>query len=402
MGIIKSLLENDVYKWNMSYAIMKTYPFAETVFEFKNRKDEKFNEDFVDEFKLEVSKLCTLRLKPEEKSFLLNKFYWIPKYFFDWFEGFKFDDSKLEVWLDEEDHFHVKSIGLAYENEFWEVPLLAIFSELRTRFFGFDKRKNNAEVLERLDEQIAMSNENSLWFSEFGLRRRFTYSVQDMVDKRLKESAKYLAGNSNVYMAFKYDMPISGTQAHSWVMLNNAFTGYRLGNYMSMQNWNNTFNGSNGIFLVDTIGSDQFLNNLSQLFAKSADGFRWDSGSWESFTTKIIDRLVELRVNPLTKTLIYSDSIDMKRFLDIYRNVKGRVGHVAAGIGGSLTNNTGLDGASPQVVMKLTKARINNTSSWINCVKCPDTKGKYMGDMKEVELCLRSIGREDELSNIKL
>lgn len=242
MGIIKSLLENDVYKWNMSYAIMKTYPFAETVFEFKNRKDEKFNEDFVDEFKLEVSKLCTLRLKPEEKSFLLNKFYWIPKYFFDWFEGFKFDDSKLEVWL----------------------------------------------------------------------------------------------------------------------------------------------------------------NNLSQLFAKSADGFRWDSGSWESFTTKIIDRLVELRVNPLTKTLIYSDSIDMKRFLDIYRNVKGRVGRVAAGIGGSLTNNTGLDGASPQVVMKLTKARINSTSSWINCVKCPDTKGKYMGDMKEVELCLRSIGREDELSNIKL
>jgi nicotinate phosphoribosyltransferase len=116
--IIKSLLENDVYKWNMSYAIMKTYPFAETVFKFKDRKNETFDQDFVDQFNLEVESLCALRLKPEEKKFLVSKFYWIPKYFFDWYENFKFDSSNLKVWLDEDKHFCVESRGLAYENEF--------------------------------------------------------------------------------------------------------------------------------------------------------------------------------------------------------------------------------------------------------------------------------------------
>lgn len=169
-----------------------------------------------------------------------------------------------------------------------------------------------------------------------------------------------------------------------------------------MKNWNDTFGGSNGIFLVDTIGIDQFLNNLPQLYAKAADGFRWDSGTWESFTSKVIARLVALKVDPLTKTLVYSDSINMQKFLDIYRNVRGRVGHVAAGIGGALTNNTGVENASPQVVMKLSEARINKNSPWIPCVKCPDTEGKYMGDKNEVELCLRTIGRDDELVHLGL
>lgn len=400
--IIRSLLENDVYKWNMSYAIMKTYPFAETVFKFKDRKNEVFDQDFVDQFNLEVESLCTLRLKPEEKKFLIAKFYWIPKYFFDWFENFKFDSSNLKVWLDDEKHFCMESRGLAYENEFWEVPLLAIFSELRTRYRGFDKKFNRAEALEILNGQIALSNENQLYFSEFGLRRRFSGAVQEMVDKVLVENSKCFVGNSNVYMAFKNNTPISGTQAHSWIMLNNAFVGYRLGNYHAMKNWNDTFGGSNGIFLVDTIGIDQFLNNLPQLYAKAADGFRWDSGTWESFTSKVIARLVALKVDPLTKTLVYSDSINMQKFLDIYRNVRGRVGHVAAGIGGALTNNTGVENASPQVVMKLSEARINKNSPWIPCVKCPDTEGKYMGDKNEVELCLRTIGRDDELVHLGL
>lgn len=68
--IIRSLLENDVYKWNMSYAIMKTYPFAETVFKFKDRKNEVFDQDFVDQFNLEVeSPFVRSALNQRRRSF---------------------------------------------------------------------------------------------------------------------------------------------------------------------------------------------------------------------------------------------------------------------------------------------------------------------------------------------
>lgn len=394
--IIRSLLENDVYKWNMAYAIMMKYPFAETVFKFKDRNNEVFDESFIEKFNLELASLSMLRLKADEKAFLIKRFHWIPRFFFDWFETFKFKPKEqVKVWLDEEGHFNMESTALAYENEFWEVPLLAIFTELREEYVGRRAKLNMAEVLERAEAQIELSNEKQLYFSEFGLRRRFCAIVQDRVDELIAKKAKYCIGNSNVYEAFRFDQKICGTQAHSWIMLNIAFNGYRLGNYHAMENWNSVFKGNNGIYLVDTIGIDIFLNNLTMLQAKAMDGARWDSGPWETFTTKVINRWRELNVNPQHKTMMYSDSINMFQYADIDANVKGRVGFNAAGMGGTWTNNTGISGKGVQCVMKLDRARINPASPWIFCVKCPDTDGKYMGDINEVEVCLKSTGRRD-------
>ena len=390
--IIRSLLENDVYKWNMSYAIMKTYPFAEAVFKFKDRNNEVFNENFLEDFTLELHKLAMLRLGANEKAFLIKSFYWIPKWFFDWFETFKFDPSKVRAWLDSEGHFQCEVEGLDYEVEFYEVPLLAIFTELREKFTGRFDKLQESDYLERAAAQIELSNREGLYFSEFGLRRRFCSVVQDKVDELIKKEAKYCLGNSNVYQAYRLEQKISGTQAHSWIMLNIAFNGYRLGNYHAMENWNKVFGGNNGIYLVDTIGIDQFLNNLTLLQAKALDGFRWDSGPWETFTSKIIKRLNELGVDPRTKKFIYSDSISMMDFSDIHNNVKGRVGFDAAGQGGTWTNNTGIPGKPVSCVLKLDRARINAHSPWIYCVKYPDTPGKAMGNPDEIELCKKSIG----------
>ena len=392
--MIRSLIENDVYKWNISYFYMMTYPFAEIEFEFVDRKKEEFDQDFVDEFKREFAALSGLTIKPGEKEFLISNFRWIPKYFFDWFcSSFRYRPDIIKAWLDEDHHFHVTFQGLAYEVTFYEMPVLVIFTGLRARYKGYDKQLNMKDVIDRAREQIDLSNAKGLSFSEFGLRRRFSGVVQDTVDDWIKKEAKYCVGNSNVYEAFRLDQKISGTIAHECSMVTNAFKGYRLGNYFLVEDWMKVFKGEVGIMLPDTIGIDAFLNNMSMLQAKAMDGVRHDSGRWETFTTKFIERWKELKVDPLSKTIVYSDGLDMFKFEDIYNNVRGRVGKVGSGIGGAFTNNTGIEGAKVECVCKARKVRINKTSSWINCVKCPDTDGKFMGDPSEVELCLKTVGR---------
>ena len=73
--IIRSKAENDVYKWNMSYLIMRLFPNLEVEFKFQNRKKgEKFDQDFVDAIKLEIQKLDFLALNDNEKEFMKRKF----------------------------------------------------------------------------------------------------------------------------------------------------------------------------------------------------------------------------------------------------------------------------------------------------------------------------------------
>ena len=106
------------------------------------------------------------------------------------------------------------------------------------------------DVLKRLDEKIALSNEHSLVFSEFGTRRRFSYAVQDAVVKRLKDNALYCVGTSNVHLAMKYDMKPIGTVAHEWIMFHGAQFGYSNANYTSCQfcNFITLPHGNNCVF----------------------------------------------------------------------------------------------------------------------------------------------------------
>ena len=393
--IIRSKAENDVYKWNMSYLIMRLFPNLEVEFKFQNRKKgEKFDQDFVDAIKLEIQKLDFLALNDNEKEFMKRKFWWIPGWYFDWYQSARiFNPDYYTVELDENGELVMLAKGPGYIITFSETVLLPIFSELRARYFGADIRVNQKEAEEKLIEQIELSNQNQLLFSEFGLRRRFSSNWHDRVDDIIKERAKYCVGNSNVYEAFRCDTGISGTQAHEIYMIYNALYGYRQGNYMCVEDWLKTFNGHIGILLGDTIGIDAFLGQLTTLHAKACDGFRHDSGPWETFTGKVVKKLQELHVDPKTKSVIYSNSINMFDLLDITNNVRGRFGTVAGGIGGALTNNTGIENANPNCVMKVSRVRFDKNSSWIDCVKCPDEAGKNMGAKIEVDYCLHTTGR---------
>jgi len=397
--IIRSKYENDVYQWNISYALMMKFPNMKVRFKFKNRRPgEKFDQKFIEDIKLEFAKLRMLKGTEEEKLRAAKKMWWLPLWYHDWFQNTDiYRPEAINPYLDENSEFQCIMEDYGWRGVFWETgSVLPIFSELRNLAYGYTYDKmNESEAIELLREQINLSNEHKLPFSEFGLRRRFNAAWQDKVDDIIKAEAKYCVGNSSVYQALRLDQPAVGTMAHSIFMAYNAVYGYREGNYKCVKDWMDVFNGHSGILLGDTIGQDSFLKCMTTLYMKASTGYRHDSGPWETATTKYINRLKELKVDPMHKSIVYSNSINMFDLDDIANNVRGRVGGVSGGIGGAFTNNIpSLKLANPNIVMKLDAIKLDENSPWVPCVKVPDEEGKAMGDPKEIDYCLYVTGRK--------
>jgi nicotinate phosphoribosyltransferase len=237
----------------------------------------------------------------------------------------------------------------------------------------------------KLKEKIDYSNQHQLYFSEFGTRRRFNYQVQHDVVKELSTNAHFCTGTSNVHLAMLYNMKPIGTVAHEWIMFHGANFGYKMANYKAFDAWTQVFDGSLGIALTDTYGSNAFFKNLSLKHAKLFDGLRQDSGDEKEFVEKAIHRYKELGVNPLLKTIVFSNALTFPKFKEIADYCKGKIGMCAAGIGTNLTNDVGCKPAN--IVMKLMACRMNSKQEWLDCIKISDDQGKAMGVQSEIEKC---------------
>lgn len=386
--MIVSILDNDLYKFSMGYAYMKLYPEAEGKFEFNDRNKTVFTDFMVERLKEEFAKLSSLFLTDDEKCWAIQTMPYIPAFYWEWLRSFRFDPSKIKVFLDENRHLHIEVTDKLYKVTLYEVPILATVSEVVNKTHVLNKEY----VLDRLEGKVKMSNENKLYFSEFGTRRRFSYEVQDMVVKYLKENARYCTGTSNVYLAMKYDMKPIGTVAHEWVMFHGSNFGYRRANYEAYEAWVKVFDGALGIALTDTYGLQAFLNNFSLKQAKLFDGVRQDSGDERDFVYRVVERYKELGVNPMLKTIIFSNALDFPKYKEIAEFCKDKIGMCAAGIGTNLTNDTGFKPMN--IVMKLMECRMNANQDWLHCIKISDDKGKVMGDPQEVEAAFHELGIE--------
>lgn len=60
--IIKSILDTDLYKFTTSYAYMKLFPQARGTFEFIDRDNTEYPEDFIERLYLELGSLGMLHL----------------------------------------------------------------------------------------------------------------------------------------------------------------------------------------------------------------------------------------------------------------------------------------------------------------------------------------------------
>lgn len=384
---IKSIIDTDAYKFYVSYAYMKLFPDAEGTFEFNDRANTEYDEDFIKQLRIEFAALCMLFLDEKEFKFVCNEIRFIPQFYWEWLKSFNFDFNKINVYLDGNKHLRINVTDKLYKVTLYEVPILAIVSEVRNRWLGYSA--NIDEVKNKLENKIALSNEYKLKFSEFGTRRRFSYNIHDEVCKLLKEKATYCTGTSNVHMAMRYNMKVMGTHPHEWFMFHGAQYGYKEANYMALENWVNVYDGDLGIALSDTYTTRVFLKNFSRKHAKLFDGVRHDSGDPYKFVNNVINRYKELGIDPTTKTIIFSNSLDFETYKDISEYCQGRI-RCAAGIGTNLTNDCGFTPSN--IVMKLSNCRMNSRQTWCTTVKLSDDKGKAMGFEDEIGNCLYELG----------
>ena len=384
--IIKTILDTDLYKFTTSYAYIKLFPYAMGTFSFKDRDDTEYTAGFLEALKSEIQNLSLVALQENELEYMCSHCRFLPRVYWEWLSSFRFDPQKIDVRLDGKNHLHIEVTDFLYKVTLYEVPLLAIVSEIKNQFMN--RIPDDADWMGRLADKVRLSNENKMLFSEFGTRRRFSFDVQDKVAAYLKNHARYCTGTSNCHLAMKYNMLPMGTHPHEWFMFHGAQFGYKHANYMALENWVNVYDGDLGTALSDTYTSDSFLSNFSRKQAKLFDGVRCDSGNEYEFIDRLIARYKELGVDPATKTIIFSNALDFEKALHIFNYCSGRI-RCSFGIGTNLTNDTGYRPSN--IVMKLSRCRMNVNQEWRECVKLSDDMGKHMGSITEVEACLHEL-----------
>jgi nicotinate phosphoribosyltransferase len=236
-----------------------------------------------------------------------------------------------------------------------------------------------------LDDKIKLARESGIKFSEFGTRRRYSHSVQNYVCSILAKNKDICTGTSNVYFARRHSMPVIGTVGHEWYMAAQGCDDVTLANsqkYM-LQKWVDEYRGDLGIALSDTLGIDKFLKDFDPYFAKLYDGVRHDSGDPFEWGEKIIKHYEKFKIDPKTKTLVFSDGLTFPIAAEIQEAFGDRA-KVVFGIGTNLTND--FEGVKPlNIVIKMTECNGRPVA------KISDTPGKTMcEDQKFIEY-LRSV-----------
>ena len=390
MAIIQSVLDTDLYKFTTSYAYSKLYPRAYGQFRFIDRGKTTYPQGFAEELKKELQEMSKLALTKDEASFLSRELPYLPPTYIDFVRGFRFDPEEVKVEQDAEGHLSIIAEGLLYRVTLWETPILALVSELYYKMLG---AQPDMEYTERtIISKARKLAEHGITFSMFGMRRRFSAAIEDRVTELLKEhAAGYLFGTSNVYYAYKHGLRVSGTHPHEWIQFHGAMFGYKMANYMAMEDWINVYDGDLGTVLTDTYTTDVFMRNFSKKHAMLFTSLRHASGDPLQFTEKVIARYRELRVDPTIKYIIFSDGLDPERAIEIANYCKGRIG-ASFGIGTNLSNDVG-NGVRPMnIVMKLWKCKMTEKERWNPCVKLSDVDGKHTGEPEEIELAQRTLG----------
>ncbi len=382
--IIEHFTDNDLYKFTTMNAIQKLYPEAMAKYSFINRGRRSFPEGFAGRLREEVDRMAAIMLGRDEESFLVSRCYYFDPVFIDLLKGYRYNPEEVSIEQNGGD-LNVEIKGLWYRTVLWEVPLLAIISELYYSLTGAEPRG----VEERAIAKATKLKEIKAEFSDFGTRRRFSLDVHDRVIRTLTgHSGEYFRGTSNVYLAMKYNITPIGTHPHEWFMYHGAHYGYRSATSRALDAWVRVYRGYLGIALSDTYTTSSFFKSFSSFHAKLFDGIRQDSGDPLAFTDRAVEFYRNLRIDPSTKTIVYSDSLNIETIGKIKRYVNSRI-HDVYGIGTYLTNDAGAEPLN--IVIKLTGSGRRAGEEYHPAVKLSDDTGKYTGDPDEIALCRKIL-----------
>lgn len=375
--IINSLLENDLYKFSMGQAIHNRFADYTTTWRFKNRSWEEtggYTPEMVDEIREQIDHYCTLRFTEDELGYL-QKIPWIKSTYVDFLRLWHPRRDEISVEKTEDGcGMRITAKGSWRNTSMYEVPILAIVNEVQMKLkFGgnylavYDKAidKSVKSAFELLTNPIGV-------FSEFGMRRRLSSACQDFVVQQLTaRKVPGFVGTSNVFLARKYDVKPVGTMAHEYVMcVGQGTPGWdpAYSNKFMMESWTEEYGVENGIALTDTIGLKCFLLDFDKKNATLFSGVRHDSGDPYDWGLSMLEHYEKLGIDPRTKTLLFSDSLDFERARALNNAFSPRT-KVAFGIGTFLANPSP---CRPNIVMKVVECNGNPVA------KVSDSPGKSM------------------------
>lgn len=376
--IINSLLETDMYKFSMGQTIFHQFTSYKTTWTFKCRnKDVHFTDEMVEEIKEQVQAFCQLRFTEEELEYLDN-ITWIKGTYVDFLRLWQPRYEEFTITTDAPCGLAIDAAGTWLNTSMYEIPVLAIVNEVYFRM-AYDYDVLLKQFKRRLDEKVRLLEEDTYRlsdFSEFGLRRRLSAEAQEMAVKAIAEvelpADSHFIGTSNVYLAKKFNLKPVGTMAHEWIMCTgqgNHKHNPAYSNWYALDAWVKEYGILNGIALTDTITTDCFLRDFQLTYATLFSGVRHDSGDPYEWGDKMIAHYNSLEINPRTKTLLFSDSLDFERATALYDYFKDKA-KVAFGIGTFISNDT--DEEALNIVMKTTKC------NGMDVAKISDVAGKGM------------------------
>ena len=376
--IINSLLETDMYKFSMGQTIFHQFTSYKTTWTFKCRnKDVHFTDEMVEEIKEQVQAFCQLRFTEEELEYLDN-ITWIKGTYVDFLRLWQPRYEEFTITTDAPCGLAIDAAGTWLNTSMYEIPVLAIVNEVYFRM-AYDYDVLLKQFKRRLDEKVRLLEEDTYRlsdFSEFGLRRRLSAEAQEMAVKAIAEvelpADSHFIGTSNVYLAKKFNLKPVGTMAHEWIMCTgqgNHKHNPAYSNWYALDAWVKEYGILNGIALTDTITTDCFLRDFQLTYATLFSGVRHDSGDPYEWGDKMIAHYNSLGINPRTKTLLFSDSLDFESATALYDYFKDKA-KVAFGIGTFISNDT--DEEALNIVMKTTKC------NGMDVAKISDVAGKGM------------------------
>ena len=393
--IVRSLLENDLYKFSMWQALMHSHPGARAEYAFVCRNEPAYPlAELEGDVEREITHLCTLFFKQDELDYLKTLSY-IKEDFVDYLSVFRFQRRFIRLERDG-DNLLVHASGPLVHVMGFEIFVLYIVSELyyrRLKQEGVleDARQRLHDKIAYLHEALSHENEAQTPFIlfDFGLRRRYSGVWQkEVIGTLARELPANFKGTSNVLLAKEFAVTPVGTMAHEYMQAFQAF-GIRLRDFQSasLEAWVHEFRGDLGTALTDVIGIDAFLADFDLYFAKLFDGLRHDSGDPYEFGEKVIAHYKKLRIDPRTKRLTFSDGLDLPRALAIYRHFKGRI-QTSFGIGTNLTNDTPIKPLN--IVMKMISCNGQPVA------KITDSPGKTTGVDPTFMAYLRQVFHKPE------
>ena len=398
--LIQTLLDTDMYKLTMMQAMFHKYTSANTRWAFKCRDGSGFPDGaskaaFLDALNKSIDHLCTLRFTPDELEWVRNirtkaGNQLFKDDFVDYLEMFKFNRKHVNVFVDVDGSLGIELDGPWVAVSPFEVPVLAIVSELTG---GPLTCEDNEEARMRLIANLAMISlgdrkkemiEKGFKFADFGTRRRRSADHHEgVIDLIMVTCPELLAGTSNLDLARRWGLTPIGTMAHEWFQAHQQL-GARLVDSQkdALEVWTQEYRGELGIALSDICGFDAFLRDFDLMFAKLFDGCRHDSGDAVEWCEKLIAHYEAFGIDPKTKTAVFSDGLTFGKMMELFEMFHARI-NVSFGIGTKLTNDTGKK--APNIVLKMVEL------NGLPVAKISDSPGKGMCEDPEFEKYLKRV-----------